>query len=142
MDWLRSLDIDDEIEMILARFPDRFTEEEKEDLRSGDCEVRQCSVCGDFMWGGFLFYGGEAYYCSEECMEKDGISWQDYLLYYMGYDPKECPGEIPEELNAMSDEELHEYSATWDGDSEVFYTEWEADPDIIDRLNKCRREMQ
>lgn len=141
MDFIHSLYVDEEIEKILTRFPDRFTEEEKEYLRSDYCEVRQCSECGEFMNAGFLFYGGERYYCSEECMEKDGISWRDYLLYYLGYDPEAYPEDIPEELKAMSDEELDKYSAEWEGDSDVFYTEWEAPLELIEKLNKCRREL-
>lgn len=131
-----------EIEKMLAWFPDRFTEEEKEYLKSDDCEVRQCSICGNFMNAGWLFpdaMDGKPYYCSEECLRKDGISDRDMTLYYYGL----VPDDVSDDIKGMTDEEVEEYAREngCEDRSIGFYTEWEAPLELIERLNKCRREL-
>ena len=34
-------------------------------------EVRQCSICGKLMDEGYIYDGGDKYYCSDECLHKD-----------------------------------------------------------------------
>ena len=34
-------------------------------------EVRRCSVCGKYMQEGYCQGGGEAYYCSDECLHTE-----------------------------------------------------------------------
>lgn len=139
------MDTEREIGLILSVFPDRFTEEEKRQIhdaisgRSQGYEIRQCDVCGAFMNEGHYFEDG-IYYCSEECMHKDGISDKDYLAYYYGFEPSE----ISEEVMALPYQDF-EWWCMKHGNEDLgtgYYTEWDCPTDLIDRLNKCRRELQ
>lgn len=62
--------------------------------------ARKCDHCGKVFNEGFCIGGGEAYYCSNECLE----------------------AEIPEE-------EQEELDIGWD-DSESYWTEWECEEDM------------
>jgi len=42
---------------------------------------RYCSVCGKGMWGGYVIGGGEAYYCSDECLHKE-MTDEEFLKLY------------------------------------------------------------
>lgn len=142
MNFIHSLYVDKEIEKVLTRFPERFTEEEKEYLRSDYCEVRQCSECGNFMNAGWTFPDagdGKPYYCSEECLRKDGISQRDMTLYYYGF----APGDVADDIEGLTDEEVDKWAMEngSEDDSIGFYTEWEAPLELVEKLNKCRREL-
>ena len=139
--------VDDSIRKILARFPDTFTDEEKEVLLSDDCPVRQCDICGDFMADGWYFELFEhEYYCSEECLRKDGISHRDQILYYYGFDPEE----VKEEIEGMTDEEAEKWAEEngSEDDSIGFWTDWAGSYDstgigyeLVDKLNELRMQM-
>lgn len=44
-------------------------------------EKRRCYECGDVMWDGYCIEAGLAYYCSDECLEKN-MSRAEYLSLY------------------------------------------------------------
>ena len=134
----------EEIERIIEAFPERFTEEEKRQIkaavsgRSSGYEIRQCDVCGSYMNMGHYFEDG-SYYCSEECMRKDGISEKDQTAYYYGLEP----AELSEEVKALPLEDFTKYCEENGSEDESigYYTEWESPMDLIYRLNQCRREL-
>ena len=41
------------------------------DFYYGEIEVRRCSVCGEYMREGYCQGGGEAYFCSDECLHTE-----------------------------------------------------------------------
>jgi hypothetical protein len=43
--------------------------------------LRQCSECGDGMNEGYCIEGGLAYYCTDECLEKN-MTREDFLNLY------------------------------------------------------------
>ena len=129
------MDTEREIERILEAFPERFSEMDKEGIRSGRYEIRQCTVCGDFMADGFYFEDG-TYYCSERCMWEDGISKKDYLAYSYGL----APCDISEEVRALPYPKFRDWCIKNGNEDEAigYYTEWDCPIDLIDRLNRCR----
>lgn len=44
-------------------------------------DARVCSECGKIMKDGYVFYDGEAYYCSDECLHKH-FSEEEYQEAY------------------------------------------------------------
>ena len=42
-----------------------------------DC-IRQCSVCGKLMCQGYVIESGDGYYCSDDCMQKDGMTREEF----------------------------------------------------------------
>ena len=87
----------EEIERIVRKYPERFTEEEKRHInaavsgRSSGYEIRQCDVCGSYMNKGYCFNDG-SHYCSGECMRNDGVS----RILPASWD---CPDDLIERLN-------------------------------------------
>lgn len=127
-----------DIPALMRRHPDMFTEEEIRDVEEDREEVRICDSCGEYMNAGFYFEIGE-YYCSEECMEKAGISRNEYMMYYSGIYPEFEP-ELWEEGLKLPPDRIEEFCEKHgDGEGCAFYTEWESDPDLVDRLNEARR---
>ena len=134
----------EEIERIVRKYPERFTEEEKRQIkaavsgRSSGYEIRQCDVCGSYMNMGHYFEDG-SHYCSEECMRKDGISEKDQTAYYYGLEP----AELSEEVKALPLEDFTKYCEENGSEDESigYYTEWESPMDLIYRLNQCRKEL-
>lgn len=53
-------------------------EDEEMDFCMG---VRYCDVCGKPMTEGYCIENGIAYYCSDECLEKD-MTWMEYMNLY------------------------------------------------------------
>ena len=49
-----------------------------------DC-FRMCDVCGEPMLEGFIIYGGESHYCSEDCRRRI-ISDKEYIRQYNEWD--------------------------------------------------------
>lgn len=45
-------------------------------------EYRVCTCCKEKMYDGFVIEDGQYYYCDKECMEKDGLTWEEYLELY------------------------------------------------------------
>ena len=136
----------EEIERIIKAFPERFTEKEKRQIkaavsgRSSGYEIRQCDVCCNYMNRGYCFDDG-SFYCSEECMEKDGldiIDMKKYTAYYYGLEAEK----LSEEVMSLPMPELEAYCKEHrTQDSFGFYTEWDCPDDLIERLNQCRREL-
>ena len=44
--------------------------------------VRKCTTCNKKMIEGFCIDNGMDYYCTKECMEKDGLSYEEFLELY------------------------------------------------------------
>ena len=130
-------DIDPEIRTILESAPERFTDD---DVRSiADSEIRICSVCGRVMGEGYYCEGDGTYYCSEECMEKDGISHREYLLYYYGIHTPE----LAEAVKYMPDDRFRELLDKYGNADEgcFFWTEWYCDPDLFGKIEEVQRCM-
>ena len=45
-------------------------------------ESRICTTCGEIMVEGYCIEGGDAYYCSDECMTKDGMTIEEFEELY------------------------------------------------------------
>ena len=45
-------------------------------------DTRVCSECGKLMRDGYVFYDGEAYYCSDECLHKH-FSEEEYVQAFI-----------------------------------------------------------
>ncbi|MGL5086333.1 MAG: CDP-alcohol phosphatidyltransferase [Clostridium sp.] len=53
-------------------------------LEEAEIEVRKCSCCNKLMVEGYVIHGGESYYCSDECLEKNMIRAEFKELYDNG----------------------------------------------------------
>lgn len=63
---------------------ENFSQNTKENLAEM-LDVRICTTCGKLMWEGYCIEEGVAYYCTDECMHKDGMTREEFLeLYYDG----------------------------------------------------------
>jgi hypothetical protein len=92
-----------------------------DDPRSMDWdEIRFCSECGEPMEEGYLLYGGDSYYCSDDCLFKNHTK-DEWRAMYAGYDYTD-----PEDLElvrGMTDEEV---SAEGSENMETTcYTQWQ-----------------
>lgn len=125
--------IDDGIRELIEAFPDEFTPDEVQSIADSRNEIRFCSVCGRPMIEGYYAEGEGSYYCSEECMERKGISKRDYLLCYYGiYDEP-----LAEAVSYMPEEDfmkLCEKYGNEDG-SFFYWTEWVCDKGLFDKVS-------
>ena len=136
----------EEIERIVRKYPERFTEEEKLHIkaavsgRSSGYEIRQCDVCGNYMRRGYCFDDG-SHYCSEECMEKDGldiISMKKYTACYYGLEAEKLSKEVMSLPMPGFEAYCKEHGSQ---DSVGFYTEWDCPDGLISKLNDLRRRL-
>ena len=54
---------------------------EDEEWIDEEGEYRICSVCGEKMREGYMWEGGDGYYCSDECLHKE-MTQEEYLQHY------------------------------------------------------------
>ena len=134
------MDIDERIRAILESAPELFTDEEVKSIADCDNEIRICSVCGDIMMEGYYCEGDGTYYCSDECMEKDGISYREYRLYY--YDIH--TPELAEAVKYMPENKFNELIKEYGHDDGgcFYWTQWDCDPDLFIRLEEAQECMR
>lgn len=65
---------------IIAAHPEAFDEGDAAFVRENG--IRRCDECGAFLMEGFYLETEGLYLCSEECMEKAGISQEEYEELY------------------------------------------------------------
>ena len=41
-------------------------------------DIRVCSVCGDLMYEGYVIDNGSGWYCTDECMNADGMTREEF----------------------------------------------------------------
>ena len=41
-------------------------------------DIRVCSVCGDLMHEGYVIDNGSCWYCTDECMNADGMTREEF----------------------------------------------------------------
>ena len=137
--YLVRMDIyEDDIPDLMRRHPDMFSKDEIDAFDQGRLEIRVCDECGEFMCSGYMSDEGMIHLCSRECAHKAGWTDKEMLCSYWGFDIY-SPG-VRRKMETLSYEELERWCRENgnEDDSYLFYTEWEDDPDLVDRLNKAR----
>ena len=127
-----------DIPALMRRHPDMFTEEEIRDVEEDREEVMVCAHCGAYITEGYMIID-EAVYCSRECMEADGVSYNAFTMMEYGLDDSQ---DIWKEGLEVPEDEIDGFCEAHGGDTSdgyAFWNEWYCDDDLFERICEARR---
>jgi hypothetical protein len=88
-------------------------------------DIRQCSICGSYMFDGYMYNGGEFYFCSDDCLSSEFTKeeWADEVRDNCD----SCWTDWNDEL----DELMNEYGADYLVSRGILFTDDDM-PDILE----------